>query len=294
MTMKTLLAIAAAIAAPTIAYAASIALPGVVFTTPSSGQLDLDRLHPDRREQSGGAGCGRRADLRLHGAAVVLDRHRHALGRSAVHPDRTGRQQGHRRAVGRGDHGRYLAARHADGIAVMGRAAAGWLLASVWSVAAFAATTTLDGVDVHRQRRDRRQHHATWRDLHRPGTTPPPSGDLLPADRDASENWKKAGLLSIGGIPTRNTVCATLSPKGNKQDDTGAINAAINACPGRAGAATQCRHLHHQRRPDGAAEQGHHAARCGCYHDPADPDQWCHGRLVLPGFGAVGDALRRQ
>lgn len=36
MTMKTLLAITTAIAAPTIAYAASIALPGVVFTTPSS------------------------------------------------------------------------------------------------------------------------------------------------------------------------------------------------------------------------------------------------------------------
>src|ERR1700675_2435684 len=32
---------------------------------------------------------------------------------------------------------------------------------------------------------------------------------LLPPDRDASANWKMAGLLSVGGIPNRTTQCGT-------------------------------------------------------------------------------------
>jgi hypothetical protein len=55
---------------------------------------------------------------------------------------------------------------------------------------------------------------------------------LLPADRDASANWKMAGLLSVGGIPNRTTQCgATINPRGGGQDDTANIQAAINACP---------------------------------------------------------------
>jgi hypothetical protein len=55
-------------------------------------------------------------------------------------------------------------------------------------------------------------------------------GNILSADRDASANWQMAGMLSVGGIPNRTTVCATVSPLGNGQDDTGNINAAISNC----------------------------------------------------------------
>jgi hypothetical protein len=54
---------------------------------------------------------------------------------------------------------------------------------------------------------------------------------LLPADRDASANWRMAGMLSVGGIPNRTTVCATVSPVRNGQDDTDNINTAIGNCP---------------------------------------------------------------
>jgi len=54
---------------------------------------------------------------------------------------------------------------------------------------------------------------------------------LLPPDRDASANWQMAGMLSVGGIPNRTTVCATVSPLGSGQDDTADIQNAINACP---------------------------------------------------------------
>jgi hypothetical protein len=57
------------------------------------------------------------------------------------------------------------------------------------------------------------------------------TGSLLPADRNASANWRMAGLLSLGGIPNRATICATVSPLGNHQDDTNDIQAAINKCP---------------------------------------------------------------
>src|SRR4051794_32664323 len=76
-----------------------------------------------------------------------------------------------------------------------------------------------------------------------PAQDPPPGAEAssqpaqgrdetgLPADRDASANWRKAGLLSVGGIPTRTTVCATVTPLGNGQDDTARIQTAIDACP---------------------------------------------------------------
>lgn len=51
-------------------------------------------------------------------------------------------------------------------------------------------------------------------------------GSLLPADRNADWN---PGMNSVGGIPNRTTVCATVSPSGG--EDSGRINAAINSCP---------------------------------------------------------------
>ena len=39
-------------------------------------------------------------------------------------------------------------------------------------------------------------------------------GGILPADRDASANWRMAGMLSVRGIPNRTTVCASISPLG--------------------------------------------------------------------------------
>jgi hypothetical protein len=62
------------------------------------------------------------------------------------------------------------------------------------------------------------------------GSSTGPTG-LLPAARDASANWKTAGMLSAGGIPTRTTVCATIKPRGSGQDDTTNIQNAVNACP---------------------------------------------------------------
>jgi hypothetical protein len=54
-------------------------------------------------------------------------------------------------------------------------------------------------------------------------------GNVLPADSNASANWQMAGMLSVGGIPNRTTVCATLGPSGG--DDSTNINNAIAACP---------------------------------------------------------------
>lgn len=64
-------------------------------------------------------------------------------------------------------------------------------------------------------------------------TVAPPtqSSGLLPADRDASANWKMAGLQSVGGIPNRTVICATIGPLGGGQDDTANIQSAIDACP---------------------------------------------------------------
>ncbi len=54
---------------------------------------------------------------------------------------------------------------------------------------------------------------------------------VLPAGADASANWRMAGLLSLGGIPNRSAVCATLEPRGSGKDDTAAIQNAIDSCP---------------------------------------------------------------
>ena len=53
------------------------------------------------------------------------------------------------------------------------------------------------------------------------------TGSLPPADRNASVNWRMAGLLSLGGIPN----WATVRPLRNLQDDANNIQAAINKCP---------------------------------------------------------------
>jgi hypothetical protein len=54
---------------------------------------------------------------------------------------------------------------------------------------------------------------------------------ILPAERDASANWRMAGMLSMGGIPKRTAVCATVLPLGQDKDDTGDIQNAIEGCP---------------------------------------------------------------
>ena len=54
-----------------------------------------------------------------------------------------------------------------------------------------------------------------------------PSG-VLPADRATAWN---PGMMGVGGIPVRSTVCFTLTPRGGALDDTAQIQAAINACP---------------------------------------------------------------
>jgi len=61
--------------------------------------------------------------------------------------------------------------------------------------------------------------------------SPPPSSTILSSDRDASANWKMAGMLSVGGIPNRTTVCATITPRGAGHNDTASINTAIANCP---------------------------------------------------------------
>ncbi len=62
-----------------------------------------------------------------------------------------------------------------------------------------------------------------------------PASLVLPIFADATANWTKAGLLSIGGIPTRSTQCgSTVSAVGGippfTNDDAQNINAAILAC----------------------------------------------------------------
>ena len=57
------------------------------------------------------------------------------------------------------------------------------------------------------------------------------AGDILPPDRDASANWRMAGMLSAGGIPNRTRVCATVRPLGAGHDDTPGVQSAIARCP---------------------------------------------------------------
>jgi hypothetical protein len=60
-------------------------------------------------------------------------------------------------------------------------------------------------------------------------TTPGRATDsILPADRATAWN---PGMMGVGGIPLRTTVCATLAPHGAALDDAAQIQAAINACP---------------------------------------------------------------
>lgn len=54
------------------------------------------------------------------------------------------------------------------------------------------------------------------------------TSNFLPADR--ATIWKP-GMMAVGGIPARSTVCATLSPNNPASDDTVRIQAAINVCP---------------------------------------------------------------
>jgi hypothetical protein len=65
----------------------------------------------------------------------------------------------------------------------------------------------------------------------RPARAVEQGGAVLPADGNASANWRKAGMLSLGGIPNRTTVCATIEPLGSGRDDTADIQNAIDSCP---------------------------------------------------------------
>jgi hypothetical protein len=56
----------------------------------------------------------------------------------------------------------------------------------------------------------------------------PGDASILPADR--ATTWKP-GMMGVGGIPVRSTVCAKLTPRGEGQDDRPQIQAAINTCP---------------------------------------------------------------
>jgi hypothetical protein len=58
-----------------------------------------------------------------------------------------------------------------------------------------------------------------------------PTSGVLPSYDDAYANWKNAGLQSVGGIPNRTTVCATVNPLGGGKDDFTNIQNAINKCP---------------------------------------------------------------
>src|ERR1700716_1641395 len=61
-----------------------------------------------------------------------------------------------------------------------------------------------------------------------PPTSAIASNSFLLADR--ATIWKP-GMMAVGGIPTRSTVCATLSRSSPASDDTVGIQAAINVCP---------------------------------------------------------------
>lgn len=59
---------------------------------------------------------------------------------------------------------------------------------------------------------------------------PIPPSLFIPAANNVQTNWQNAGLLSQGGIPTRNTTCSTYTPLGSLQDDSVALNSAISGC----------------------------------------------------------------
>jgi len=62
---------------------------------------------------------------------------------------------------------------------------------------------------------------ASWVQATAKALPPPPSGGVIPADRNFAWN---PGLTSKGGVPNRTAVCATLSPGAN-------IQAALDSCP---------------------------------------------------------------
>lgn len=66
----------------------------------------------------------------------------------------------------------------------------------------------------------------------RPAFAADVAAGILPKDGDASANWRMAGMLSVGGIPNRTTICATVTPLGGGEDDTADIQNAIDSCPG--------------------------------------------------------------
>jgi hypothetical protein len=51
---------------------------------------------------------------------------------------------------------------------------------------------------------------------------------FLSADRATTWN---PGMMGVGGIPVRSTVCSKVSPRGGELDDTAQVQAAINSCP---------------------------------------------------------------
>lgn len=69
-----------------------------------------------------------------------------------------------------------------------------------------------------------------WKTVAITVTSGNPTAGLMPSDRSANANWKMAGLQSLGGIPTRSNVCATVNPIGGGADDTVAIQNAVNSC----------------------------------------------------------------
>lgn len=58
-----------------------------------------------------------------------------------------------------------------------------------------------------------------------------PAIAILPPGRNASANWRMAGMLSVGGIPHRTKVCTTVQPLGAGRDDSASIQGAIERCP---------------------------------------------------------------
>jgi hypothetical protein len=65
----------------------------------------------------------------------------------------------------------------------------------------------------------------------RHGRGAPANAIFMPAVNNVATNWQKAGLLGVGGYPSRTTQCgATVSPIGGGTSDATNIQNAINAC----------------------------------------------------------------
>ncbi len=57
-----------------------------------------------------------------------------------------------------------------------------------------------------------------------------PTIGVMPIANSIFCNWKNAGLATQGGIPTRNTVCATVNPRGAGLSDAANIQSALDSC----------------------------------------------------------------